>query len=493
MAVHNANPLMKWLAGAAAVGALVYLFYPSSSGPDLAGIESGSKEAGSATVQHPNIGIGGESNLTDEVLNKLLGESTQLKQELAQERESNRKKLEELQKKLEAIDNKPNSPNMPSLPGTENSQMLSNLQKEILNLRSMISNSDNSDDKNNYDIGVSNNEYPVGISNVPKLNNPFGSSAGSNSGGMPPITDENGGWVEPMDQTTTKNARGEEESFLPELSPSKFFNNPIRRTQSSINRQLGTPGNGGKEETTLIPVYTIPADGTLVKAVTRTALLGRIPISGTVTAPYRFKLIVGSENLASNGHRIPGLHGMTISGTARGDYTLKCVSGDITSITYTFTDGTIRTVSSSEGNDSGGERLGYIADEQGVPCIAGKFISNAPEYLSQSIGADIFAAAAGAFADQEKVFRENSDGSTSSRVEGDPWINMGGEGLKAGANTASDWVKQRQQSAFDAIYSPTGTMVEVHLEKQIEIDYDTEGRKVAHHAKTNYGSNRGLD
>lgn len=493
MAIHNANPLMKWVVGVAAFGGIVYLLIPSTDGPNLAGVESGSTDGGSTVVKHPDLGIGGESNSTDEVLNKLLGESALLKAELAREREENKGRLDQLQAQLKNMNDRP-ATNMPTIPGAGDSQLLKNLQSEIDNLRSMVGNgSSSSDAPSDYDIGVSNNEYPVGTKNsgIPNLSNPYGNQGGKVA---PPVADESGGWVEPLDMNTTTNARGEEIISLPDLSSNAMFNNPIRRTQAAVNRQLGTPGKGGTAEgSSLIPVYTIPADGTLVKAVTRTALLGRIPLGGTVTDPYRFKLLVGSENLASNGHRIPGLHGMTISGVARGDYTLKCVLGDITSITYTFTDGTIRTVQSESSGEGSDGRLGYIADEQGVPCIGGQFISNAPEYLSQSIAVDIFAAAAGAFADQEKVFTSDNEGNTSSRVEGDPWNNMAGEGVKAGANTASDWVKQRQQSAFDAIYAPTGTMVEVHLEKQIEIDYDTNGRKVAHHAKSSYGSNRGLD
>ena len=492
MAIHGANPLMKWVVGLAAIGGIGYLLIPSSNGPNLATAESGGENGPSAVVKHPNFGIGGESDATDEVLGKLLGESALLKEELAKERLESKTRLDNLQSQVKEIENNNNGPSAPSLPGAQDSILLKNLQSEIDNLRTMVSGSSNNGDRgNDYDLGVGNNEFPVGLnSGIPNLNNPNSQQGGQVTA---PIMDGSGSWIDPMDMSITKDERGNDLISLPDLSPSSLFNNPIRRTQNSINRQLGTPGQGSKDESTLIPVYTIPADGTLVKAITRTALLGRIPIGGTVTDAYKFKLLVGSENLASNGHRIPGLHGMTLSGVARGDYTLKCVLGDITSITYTFTDGTIRTVQSKSGGEGEDGRLGYIADEQGVPCITGKFISNAPEYLSQSISADIFAAAAGAFANQEKVFTTSSEGATTSQVTGDPWINMGGEGVKAGANTASDWVKQRQQSAFDAIYAAPGTMVEVHLEKEIHIDYDTNGRKTAHHEVSNYGNNRGLD
>lgn len=492
MATHNSNPLMKWIAGAAALGGIGFLlFSPSKKGPDLAGAESGSGQNGTQTVQHPAVGIGGESNSTAETLNTLLGEVKVLNAELDKERRKNEQRIEAMKQEMEGIKTSPPAPNMPAIPGSEDTQLLKKLENEIASLRSMLPGS-NPDGNTRYDIGIGTNEYPAGSnSGIPSLSNPYSQKGGNVA---PPINDDQGGWITPMDMTTSTNQRGEDIISLPDLTANPMFNNPIRRTQNAIHRQLGVPGRGGdSKESSLIPVYTIPADGTLVKAVTRTALLGRIPLGGTVTDPYRFKLLIGSENLASNGHRIPGLHGMVVSGVAKGDYTLKCVSGDITSITYTFTDGTVRTIQSESGGENGKGRLGFIADEQGVPCISGQLISNAPEYLTQSIAVDMFAAAAGAFADQEKVFNTDNEGNTSSQVTGNPWNNMAGEGVKAGANTASDYVKQRQQSAFDAIYTPTGTMVEVHLEKQIEIDYDTNGRKVAHHAQTNYGSSRGLD
>lgn len=83
---------------------------------------------------------------------------------------------------------------------------------------------------------------------------------------------------------------------------------------------------------------------------------------------------------------------MVVSGLARGDYTLKCLYGQINSVTYTFIDGTIRTVASKGKEDGGG--LGYLADYQGVPCISGKYITNLPSYLAQTMGINTIAGAA---------------------------------------------------------------------------------------------------
>jgi integrating conjugative element protein (TIGR03752 family) len=94
-----------------------------------------------------------------------------------------------------------------------------------------------------------------------------------------------------------------------------------------------------------------------------------------------------------------------MSGTAAGDWTLSCVRGQVESITFVFSDGTVRTVpqpqvvsrnrSSTQTSDTEKIRggLGYISDPYGIPCIAGERRSNAQQYLgSQSL---ITAAGAG--------------------------------------------------------------------------------------------------
>ncbi len=40
-----------------------------------------------------------------------------------------------------------------------------------------------------------------------------------------------------------------------------------------------------------------------------TALLGRIPINGTVTDPYPFKVLIGKDNLTANGIELPDVEG----------------------------------------------------------------------------------------------------------------------------------------------------------------------------------------
>ncbi|VFS28055.1 integrating conjugative element protein, PFL_4705 family [Serratia liquefaciens] len=91
-------------------------------------------------------------------------------------------------------------------------------------------------------------------------------------------------------------------------------------------------------------MFTLPENSTLVGSRAMTALLGRVPINGTVTDPYPFKLMIGKDNLTANGIELPDVEGAIVSGTASGDWTLSCVRGQVNSITFVFADGTVRTL-----------------------------------------------------------------------------------------------------------------------------------------------------
>ena len=141
------------------------------------------------------------------------------------------------------------------------------------------------------------------------------------------------------------------------------------------------------------PVYTVPSNSTLMGSIAMTALIGRVPIDGTVNDPYPFKVLIGPDNLTANGIDIPDVAGAVVSGTASGDWTLSCVRGQIRSVTFVFNDGTIRTVpedgnrnrsSGSQGNSANSTTqggLGWISDPYGIPCVSGERRSNAQQYL----------------------------------------------------------------------------------------------------------------
>ncbi len=288
-------------------------------------------------------------------------------------------------------------------------------------------------------------------------------------------------WTNPMEATV--DPRDPSKISLPEFSLNKtnlpeLASGPVRAKDKT------------KEER-LIKAYTIPDNATLFGSVSMTALLGRIPIGGQVVDPYPFKLVVGEDNLSSNGISIPGVTGITMSGMARGDWTLSCVSGQVNSMTFTFQDGTI--VTHPEPGTNAPEPLAWFSDRYGIPCVTGKRITNAPSYLAQRVGLTAAGAYAQAKADSEFTTSTNALGGQTKGLTGDPMTVAKNEAISSGLGEVGDWLDARQSNSFDAIYVEPGTELVIHVSEQLNIDYDPEGRKVNHYADINRRSEHFLD
>ncbi|HED13849.1 MAG TPA: TIGR03752 family integrating conjugative element protein [Gammaproteobacteria bacterium] len=231
------------------------------------------------------------------------------------------------------------------------------------------------------------------------------------------------------------------------------------------------------------PVYTIPRNATLIGSTVMTALVGRVPVGGKVRDPMPFKVITGVDNLAANGLTIPGVQGMVWSGTAIGDWTLSCITGRLDSVTFVFDDGTIQTLSS---NDRKGKRgntnkpLGWISDQQGIPCISGARKTNAPAFLSQRIGVMAIQAAADAAAAAETTSVIGNTSGISNSVTGDVGNYVLGKTLSGGSKEVGKWLMERQSQSFDAIFVPAGTRIAIHVDRELPIDLDTTGRKLSY-------------
>lgn len=224
------------------------------------------------------------------------------------------------------------------------------------------------------------------------------------------------------------------------------------------------------------------------------ALIGRVPIDGTVNDPYPFKVLIGPDNLTANGIDLPDVAGAVASGTASGDWTLSCVRGQIKSLTFVFNDGTVRTLpqpqeetnsSQNSNNQNNGNQttiqggLGWISDAYGIPCISGDRKSNASQY----IGSQVLITAAGAGA----ASLIKSDGNSGSFINPQSGTigSVGGSGSEAmgkiigqGVNDVSSWVNKLYGQAFAAVYVQPGAKIAVHLDQQLTIDYELNGRKV---------------
>lgn len=264
--------------------------------------------------------------------------------------------------------------------------------------------------------------------------------------------------------------------------PSSFASlddNEISRQKAVLDR--AAKNQQAIEEAT--PVYTLPENSTLIGSRGMTALLGRVPIDGKVTDPYPFKVLIGKENLTANGIELPDVEGAIVSGTATGDWVLSCVRGEVHSITFVFSDGTVRTVpspakssDSSNGKTNGGS-IGWLSDESGVPCLSGERKSNASTYLPTLFALSGAGAAADAMANNQTT--TSVDGTTvTSTLTGSAGQAALGKALSGGTNELASWVKARYGQMFDAVYVPPGAQVAVHITRQIPIDFEKQGRKV---------------
>lgn len=285
-------------------------------------------------------------------------------------------------------------------------------------------------------------------------------------------------WIEPDDIKHKKSDNPGEFKL-----PNDFH--PTNKTSEQTTRSNKNPSS--RKE-----FYTVPANATLMGSTAMTALIGRIPIDGTVNDPYPFKVIIGADNLTANGIEIPDVAGAVVSGTASGDWTLSCVRGQIRSITFVFTDGTIRTLpeeidrNTSRNNKGIQGGLGWISDPYGIPCVSGERRSNAPQYLgTQSL---ITAAGAGAASlidsDSGQVAYVGSNSSLGTvGITGNDAM---GRILANGVQDMSQWVNKLYGQAFAAIYVAPGASVAVHIEQPLTLDYDAKGRRVDYRLGDSY-------
>ncbi|HHI71489.1 MAG TPA: TIGR03752 family integrating conjugative element protein [Rhodobacteraceae bacterium] len=255
------------------------------------------------------------------------------------------------------------------------------------------------------------------------------------------------------------------------------------------------------------PVYTIPAGATLMNSTTFTALIGRIPIGGQVQDPVKFKILIGRDNLAANGHFIPGLLGMVVVGTAVGDWNLACVYGTIHYALFVFEDGHVQVFGAPAlratpmpVNGRLNQRtntminqprlqLGWISDRFGN-CIPGRRVTNAPAYLAARVGLMGAAAAAEAAAAAQTTQTTSAVGGVSqSTVTGKQGRFILGRMASGGIREIDRYLQERMGQSFDAIYVPIGKNVAVHLDVSLLVDYRPNGRMLDHRAQYQSGGN----
>ncbi len=221
--------------------------------------------------------------------------------------------------------------------------------------------------------------------------------------------------------------------------------------------QLIAGPRGKDAEDPPIPVYTLPDLSILNDATAVTHLIGRVPIKGDVTDPAPFKIVLGYDNLAANGHHIPGIEGMFMEGHVWGDATLSCVRAYVERASFVFKDGTIvsfpekKNNSKRANNTAGGETIGYLTDAYGSTCIPGRYITNAPRTLTAQFLADLSAGAAQAYANKESTSVVTSTGGVTTAITGDDGKYVLGQAVASGAQGVSDYIRSRNLDIWDSI------------------------------------------
>ena len=296
----------------------------------------------------------------------------------------------------------------------------------------------------------------------------------------PPSLQPQYAWVQPLERQTTGASTGASYASTPQ---------PLVPGEITITQPDATEGVAqvaGTEPPRKTPRYTLPANSTLLDATALTAFIGRVPVNGTLTDGYRFKVLASAEGLASNGFRLPpGIKSMVFAGSASGDWNLSCVRGAVDSLTFTYTDGSVQSygagvaVEGEQSQNAGTNRrvLGYLSDPQGVPCIKGEKVTNAPKVLTARFVAAALEATSRGYAEAQTSNTVTAAGGVVRTI--DDAAKFGAyTGLAGGAAETRDWLESRLGQIFDAVYAPPGQKVAIHLETQINLDHDRQGRRL---------------
>lgn len=287
-------------------------------------------------------------------------------------------------------------------------------------------------------------------------------------------------WIEPLDRAADDSARAGR------LGRATQTADGYLQAATTQTYRAAADARDAVAERQPEPAYTVPRNATLIGSTTMTALIGRVPVQGQVRDPMPFKVITGADNLAANGLTIPGVRGMIWTGTAVGDWTLSCVTGQLESVTFVFDDGTIRTVSRDDrnlqANGQGGRDvpLGWISDAQGMPCISGARKTNAPAFLTQRIGVQAIQAATEAAAAAETTSVIGTAGGVTDSVTGNVGRYVLGRTVGGGSDEIAQWLLERQSQSFDAVFVPAGVNVAIHVDRALTLDWDPDGRKLNH-------------
>jgi hypothetical protein len=98
-----------------------------------------------------------------------------------------------------------------------------------------------------------------------------------------------------------------------------------------------------------------------------------------------------------------------------------------------------------------------------------------------------------AFSEAEKTITTDENNNSTSNITGSPEKVAIFDFLNSGISTTQEWVNKRTQSSFDVISIPSGKLIKILVQEQINIDYDPNGRKLNHQLIIGVQDNATLD
>jgi integrating conjugative element protein (TIGR03752 family) len=138
-------------------------------------------------------------------------------------------------------------------------------------------------------------DLPVGLG----LEEGDGKGFGGNQGGSARHTNGTR-WVEPDDaKPSAKNGSSGGLNFPTSFGPAQKTLSDTADSVASTVADAGSRAVGASAK----PVYTVPSNSTLMGSIAMTALIGRVPIDGTVNDPYPFKVLIGAGQPHRQRHR----------------------------------------------------------------------------------------------------------------------------------------------------------------------------------------------
>ena len=270
-----------------------------------------------------------------------------------------------------------------------------------------------------------------------------------------------------------------------------FGTNLVAQPSPDITGFVAEPTRAASTLTTanrdVIPVYTLHSAAILSDSTSITPLIGRVPNNGNVQDPFRFRIVTGAKNFLANGHTLPGVKNAIWSGFAVGVREESCVRAFVDTVSFVFEDGTIATLPNSNLNTTNqgsqndfSNSLGFLASPSGSGCIQGTLINNASQFLRGRTYAAFAEGLANAFATSQTTIDRTTDGGLQSFVDGNTLAFGVGRGISRTAQEVATYLRQQQDNAFDVIYLPANQHVQIMIERQLNIDYDPNGRRVDH-------------